>query len=39
LFLAVETQQHIGEAENGTGGLAVSSQDGLWQGMIGAMGE
>ena len=39
LFLAVKTQQKIGKAEDGAGGLAASPQDRLWQSMIGAMGE
>ena len=39
LLLAVETQQHIGEAENGTGWFAASPQDGFRQSVIGAVGE
>jgi hypothetical protein len=39
LFLAVTTQQKIGKAEDGPGGLAASPQDRFRQGVVGAMGE
>ena len=39
LLLAVKAQQHVGEAENGTGRFAATPQDGFRQGMIGAVRE
>ena len=39
LLLAVETQQYIGKAEDGTGRFATTSQDGFRQSVIGAVRE
>jgi hypothetical protein len=37
LFIAIEAEQHIGKAKDGTGGLTATPEDRFREGVIGTM--